>query len=84
MLSVNARWWVLLFAIVVLVAAALVYGQPIGFIISGKLSATPQEEQEGYFHVGEEFMVITKPKSPIHGDLSKMVGREVTVVVESR
>ena len=67
--------------IITLLLCAVVYGQSRGFVISGPLTATAQESQEGYFHVGAEFMVITKPNSPIHDDLKAMIGHKVIVAL---
>lgn len=76
------RWALVI--LITLVLCGFVYGQSTGFVITGPMTATDQESQEGYFHVGTEFMVITKPKSPIHDDLQKMLGHGVTVIVEAR
>lgn len=55
--------------------------EAIGFHITGKLTATDQEAQEGYFNLGKDLMLATRPKSPIHDDLKAMVGKEVQVSV---
>lgn len=75
--------WALLIIIMLLLCAG-VYGAARGFVITGPITATDQEAQEGYFHVGSEFMVITKPNSPIHDDLKAMIGRDVVVAVEAK
>lgn len=85
MLGVNARLWAMLVVLAVLVGgAALAFAAPDGFIVSGPLTATDQEAQEGYFAVGAEFAVVTKLGSPVHDDLTRLVGRAVVVVVESK
>lgn len=48
-----------------------------GFHVTGKLGATDQEAQEGYFALGKELMIVTKPNSPVHDTLRGMVGSEV-------
>jgi len=55
-----------------------------GFLVRGPLSATDQESQEGYYAIGKELFLVTKPGSPIHDDLKRMVGKNVVVVVEAR
>ena len=83
MLGLNPRWWLLLW-IALFVGAVLVYGEPQGFSVSCPLTSTDQEAQEGYFNCGRELMIATKPGSPIHDDLLRMRGAEVTVVVTTR
>lgn len=48
-----------------------------GFHITGKLDATELESQEGYFSLGNELAIVTRPNSPIHDDLKAMRGTEV-------
>lgn len=55
-----------------------------GFIVRGLMTSTDQEAQEGYFAVGAELAIVTKPGSPIHDDLKRMVGKNVVIVVEAR
>lgn len=52
-----------------------------GVHLTGKMTATDQEAQEGYFAVGRDVMITTRPNSPMHGELKKMVGVEVQVSV---
>ena len=84
MLGVTARWWLLLIVLTLFAGAAFVYGEPVGFSVRGLMTATDQEAQEGYFAVGQELMIVTKPGSPIHDDLKAMTGADVTVVVTTR
>lgn len=48
-----------------------------GIHVTGRLDATEQEAQEGYFALGRELMIVTKPDSPIHDDLRSMIGATV-------
>lgn len=62
------------------VVGALLVPRParaLGVHITGTLSATDQEAQEGYFALGAELMIVTRPNSPIHDDLRSMVGSSV-------
>lgn len=76
--------WLLLILSAVLVGAALGLAAPEGFSVRCPLTATDQEAQEGYFNCGRELAVVTKPGSPVHDDLQRLVGRDVVVIVESR
>jgi hypothetical protein len=48
-----------------------------GFHITGKMDATDQEAQEGYFSIGKDVMIVTRPNSPVHDDLRSMIGSQV-------
>ena len=37
-----------------------------GFSLTGRLSATDQEADEGYFAIDQQTMIVVKPKSPLH------------------
>ena len=52
-----------------------------GVHVTGKLDATEQEAQEGYFNVGRELMIATHPKSPVIEELRALVGATVQVSV---
>jgi len=84
MLVVTARWWLLLLMLTMFAGVVLVYGEPQGFSVSCPLTSTDQEAQEGDFNCGAELMIATKPGSPIHDDLLRMRGADVTVVVTTR
>lgn len=53
-----------------------------GFHATGRMEPTEQETQEGYFPVGTEFMVVTKPGSPLYTHLLGMRGQMVRLSVE--
>lgn len=82
-MNINQRWWLALYVIAFLVGA-LLYAEPQGFPVRCPLTATNQEAQEGYFNCGSEIMIATKPGSPVHDDLQRMLGHDVIVVVEAR
>ena len=67
-----------------ILSPTLAFGEPQGFSVRGKLTATDQEAQEGYFQLGRELMIATPPKSPIVDGLRQMVGRDVVFVLEAR
>lgn len=49
--------------------------------VTGQVSATDQEADEGYFAVGQETTVIAKPGSDMHNWLRSHLGQRVTVSV---
>ena len=53
-----------------------------GFTVSGRLGATDQEAQEGYFAVDQQTMIVVKPGSELHAYLKGKVGRRVRITVE--
>jgi hypothetical protein len=53
-----------------------------GFILSGRLSATDQEADEGYFAIDQETMLVVKPGSELHTYLRGMAGKRVRITVE--
>lgn len=52
------------------------------FSLSGRLSATDQESQEGYFAVDNQTMIVVKPGSDLHTYLRSKVGQRVRITVE--
>jgi len=53
-----------------------------GFFVSGRLGATDQEAQEGYFAVDKETMIVVKPGSQLHAYLKSKVGQRVRITIE--
>ena len=53
-----------------------------GFSLSGRLGATDQEAQEGYFAIDNQTMVVVKPGSDFHAYLRTKVGQRVRITVE--
>ena len=62
--------------------AALGAAAQDGFSLGGRLSATDQEAQEGYFAIDQQTMIVVKPKSPMHDYLKGKVGQRVRMTVE--
>ena len=48
-----------------------------GFHITGSLTATEQESQEGYYQLGSDVAIVVRPTSEPHRILSGLVGHEV-------
>jgi hypothetical protein len=69
-------------AILALTIAALGTAAQEGFSVAGRVSATDQEAQEGYFAIDHETMIVVKPKSPMHAYLKGKVGQRVRVTIE--
>jgi hypothetical protein len=53
-----------------------------GFTIRGRIGATDQEAQEGYFAVDNQTMIVVKPGSELHGYLRSRVGQRVRISIE--
>jgi hypothetical protein len=53
-----------------------------GFILSGRLSATDQEADEGYFAIDQQTMLVVKPGSDLHAYLRGKSGKRVRITVE--
>ncbi len=74
------------FAVLVAFLAFLLTGLAVaaqeGFSVSGRLGATDQEAQEGYFAIDNQTMIVVKPGSQLHGYLKGRVGQRVRVTIE--
>ena len=74
------------FAVLVTLLAVLLTGLVVaaqeGFSVSGRLGATDQEAQEGYFAVDNQTMIVVKPGSELHGYLKSKVGQRVRITIE--
>lgn len=53
-----------------------------GFVLTGRVSATDQEADEGYFAIDQQTMVVVKPGSELHAYLRAQAGKRVRLVVE--
>ena len=53
-----------------------------GFVLSGRLSATDQEADEGYFAIDQQTMIVVKPGSDLHTYLRGMAGKRVRITIE--
>ena len=74
------------FAVLVTLMAILLMGLAVaaqdGFSASGRLGATDQEAQEGYFAVDNQTMIVVKPGSELHAYLRSKVGQRVRITIE--
>ena len=52
-----------------------------GVHITGPLTATFQEAQEGYFSIGKEIAIVVKPESVPHQQMQAMVDTQVQLSV---
>jgi hypothetical protein len=52
------------------------------FSVAGRVTATDQEAQEGYFAVDQQTMIVVKPNSALHTYLKTKVGQRVRITVE--
>ena len=76
------RRFVVLVAMVGFLVMSLVAAAQEGFTVSGRLGATDQEAQEGYFAIDQQTMIVVKPGSELHAYLKGKVGRRVRITVE--
>jgi hypothetical protein len=53
-----------------------------GFSLTGRLSATDQEADEGYFAIDQQTMIVVKPGSELHAYLRGQAGKHVRITVE--
>ncbi len=65
-----------------LLAAGVVLAAQQGFTVRGRIGATDQEAQEGYFAVDNQTMIVVKPGSDLHGYLRSRVGQRVRISIE--
>lgn len=52
-----------------------------GFSISGRVSATDQEADEGYFAIDQQTMLVVKPGSELHAYLRGQSGKRVRLTL---
>jgi hypothetical protein len=53
-----------------------------GFVLAGRLTATDQEADEGYFAIDQQTMLVVKPGSELHAYLRGQAGKRVRITVE--
>ena len=76
------RRLVLLVGFLVIVLAGLGVAAPEGFSLTGRLGATDQEAQEGYFAIDSQTMIVVRPGSEMHAFLRGKVGQRIRITVE--
>lgn len=65
-----------------LLATGVISAAQHGFTIRGRIGATDQEAQEGYFAVDNQTMIVVKPGTEIHTYLRSRVGQRVRISIE--
>ena len=76
------RRLVVLAAFLGVVLMALAAAAQEGFSLTGRLGATDQEAQEGYFAIDSQTMIVVKPGSEMHAYLRSKVGQRIRITVE--
>lgn len=79
---VRMRRLVVLMALLAVVLMGLGVAAQEGFSLTGRLGATDQESQEGYFAIDSQTMIVVKPGSDMHAFLRGKVGQRIRVTVE--
>ena len=69
-------------AVVAVLLTGLVVAAQQGFTLRGRLGATDQEAQEGYFAIDSQTMIVVKPGSEAHAYLRSKVGQRVRITIE--
>ncbi len=76
------RRLVVLVALLGFLVMGLAVAAQEGFSVAGRLGATDQEAQEGYFAVDQQTMIVVKPGSDLHKYLKAKVGQRLRITVE--
>jgi hypothetical protein len=71
-----------LVVIVAVVLMGLAAAAQNGFSVAGRIGATDQEIQEGYFAIDQQTMIVVKPNSDLHAYLKGKVGQRVRITIE--
>jgi hypothetical protein len=73
-------------ALLVTLIGTLILGLSVaaqeGFSLAGRMSATDQEADEGYFAIDQQTMVVVTPGSDLHTFLRGLAGRRVRITIE--
>ena len=73
---------VMLVVLIATLVAGMAAAAQQGFSLTGRLGATDQEAQEGYFAIDNQTMIVVKPGSDFHAYLRTKVGQRVRITVE--
>ena len=76
------RQLVILVALLGTLLVGVVIGSQQGFSLTGRVNATDQEAQEGYFALDNQTMIVVKPGSDLHGYMRSKVGQRIRVTIE--
>jgi hypothetical protein len=71
--------------VILMILALLVAGVALaqqGFTLRGRVGATDQEAQEGYFAIDNQTMIVVKPGSELHAYMRSRVGQRVRITIE--
>ena len=69
-------------ALIGLLLSGLAVAAQQGFTLTGRVGATDQEAQEGYFAIDNQTMIVVKPGSDLHNYMRARVGQRVRVTIE--
>jgi hypothetical protein len=83
----GARKVVMKRLLVMIVLGTLVLGvvaaaRQGSYTLRGRVGATEQESQEGYFAIDNQTMIVVKPNTEFHAFLRARVGQRIRLVVE--
>jgi hypothetical protein len=76
------RFLVFVGLVVVMLLSGLALAAQQGFTLTGRVGATDQEAQEGYFAIDNQTMIVVKPGSELHNYMRARVGQRVRVTIE--
>jgi flagellar hook protein FlgE len=76
------RQLVILVALIGTLLVGVAIGAQQGFSLTGRVNATDQEAQEGYFAIDNQTMIVVKPGSDLHGYMRSKVGQRIRVTIE--
>jgi len=71
-------WWIIL-ALTLLFMHQSLHAQGDDFSVTGKISCTDQECDEGYFQIAPTVMLAVKPGSEFHKYLRQQAGRKIEI-----
>lgn len=80
----RMKLWAWIVGVLVLGTGGWVAAQSVSdaTTVSGQLTASEQEADEGYFALGRETMLVVKPDSTVHHWLRARAGQQVRVTIE--
>jgi hypothetical protein len=83
----GARKVVMKRLLVMIVLGTLVLGvvaaaRQGSYTLRGRVGATEQESQEGYFAIDNQTMIVVKPGSEFHAYMRSRVGQRVRITIE--
>lgn len=87
MRDILRRGWLVWTGLALLVMAFSAFGAftlhaEDAMTVTGQVSATDQEADEGYFAVGHETMIVARPGSDLHKWLRGHAGQRVTLTLD--